>query len=81
MPECGQKQRHGVAGSYFRRKVRLICLYYTIATAEKQGNRDGFDEPGEVGQSNFIAIQELTIFHKYSILSIKDKSNRHSQSV
>ena len=28
-----------------------------------------------------IAVQVLTIFHKYSILNIKDKSNRHSQSI
>ena len=28
-----------------------------------------------------ITVQVLTIFHKYSILNIKDKSNRHSQSI
>lgn len=54
MPECGQKQRHGVAGSYFRRKVRLICLYYTIATAEKQGDQVCCDVSGGVDQNFFI---------------------------
>ena len=28
-----------------------------------------------------ITTRVLTIFHKYSILNIKDKSNRHSQSI
>ena len=28
-----------------------------------------------------ITIQVLTIFHKYSILNVKDKSNRHAQSI
>lgn len=32
------------------------------------------------GISLAVTVQVLTIFHKYSILNIKDKSNRHSRS-
>lgn len=54
MPECGQKQRHGVAETYFRRKGRMICLYYTIGTAEKQGDQVCCDVSGGVDQNFFI---------------------------
>lgn len=54
MTECGQTQRHGVAGTYFRRKERLICFYYTIATAEKQGDQVCCDVSGGVDQNFFI---------------------------
>ncbi len=47
-------QRHGVAGTYFRRKERLICFYYTIATAEKQGDQACRDVSGGAGQKDLI---------------------------
>ena len=74
-------QRHGAARDIFQteRAVNLFLLYYSNGRKARRPRQR--EKPGGVGQSNFIAIQVLTIFHKYSILSIKDKSNRHSQSI
>ena len=47
MPECGKKQRRGVAGSYFRRKVRLICIYYIYEHQKSKETRSAVMCQGE----------------------------------
>lgn len=50
----GKRRGTELPGTYFRQKERLNCLYYTIATAEKQGDHVCCDVSGGVGQNFFI---------------------------
>ena len=74
--------------SHIRVIVQHQCVYPYIAAhqllndrpTEKTGGAG--DQISVIHRENLLEItaQVLTIFHEYSILDIKDKSNRHSRS-